>query len=1468
MSEGGASFYARKIQSRIAIEKQKTQEEQRQKFDGCGGRRPLPGLPDVLGAKQQQQLHPESGSSNSSAMQQQQPQQIYRVVGGRKHVQKAEMGMQTDTNSAINGGQKQQQPFDWKKAMAHNARVLSSQEKAMDEYLRRQRAAAEQHIQAANRMMVVDHGGMTSASVPTTPSQVRRVPNCNNPASSPSSQQQQQHYLQQRHHSSLESHKAAANAAAAILSAQQGGSLERAKLKVAQHQQAVADAYSDSEYGRLLGSPMSSRRASNGHSNTPSPTPSANGGKRDPVFGSRSLPKGTSSLNYGLMLDRIQQKRQHRPNKINDGSLSDSNYATYTDLQGMRGPGPGQQQHQSPYSWLQPASTYSPSSVQDPYAPWMGNQPPSDMESAASFSDVMGSNESLNSVSSSIQQARANSLTKARLMMHQRSMSPKSSLKRGQQQQQQLLSHDQQSFVSSGSAASKDTDYYGIPFNNYHQRGQQQSNGIARFKSQPTSPTKTQLVTIGEQPLSSLPPMPLSSGGNAVHVVNNNAYGMIGGGGNPNIHSMQHHQQYSSLPCYKGGEAGAMISGGSVSARTSAERDLGPKGPHTVHGSNMSLAAAATLEAKTDSEIRKLRKELQDEHDKVQNLTSQLTTNAHVVAAFEQSLANMTNRLQQLTTTSEKKDSELNELRRTIDRLRQSGADAGLCSRYQKTSEHTGQELQRQMSTDSVVSVSSQSGDELAGKPPSGKSASLGKGQQGPKRSGWLRHSFSKAFSKGGKQDGRKSSKGGSLSDAEDGSITKMLYEKEVEGQKNEQPTRSASAASGNVLDMQQQIGSGGSVKGCQSSSAINHDQSDEMVGELKRQLMEKESLLTETRLEALSSAHQLESLRETVSKMRNELMSLKSDNERLQTVVQIQHHGANNNNNKSLNSSQSSLNCSGSGSGSTERGGKDADSATTPSENMDGDDAEEQRRHSVTMSEASVLSGPSSLDLSGSTDPTNKDGGKLVTVSVAKGEVGNDEEIRLGMIAVSGKSNWDLLDSLVHRLFKEYVMRVDPVSNLGLNADSISNYEVGEIFRTSTSRKPEFLPYGYLVGDTTNIKVNLKRSYDGNFVDALAFETLVPKAIIQRYVSLLVEHKRVILSGPMGTGKTFIAKKLANFLVHRKREVSNASSMASSPLTPTASTSSLIDNTASVVTFSIDMNNVNELRQFLARISDQCTASENPCLPKVIILDNLQLAGKLEEIFNGFLTASFDRCPYIIGTLNLTANATSTTNLQLQHNFRWVLCVNHVEPVRGFLGRYLRQKLLAVEVQTRMHDGEMSAVIEWVVKVHIHLNKFLEAHSSSEATLGPKHFLTCPMDVKSARTWFINLWNCSLVPHLSDSLRDGLQLYGRRVSWEDPAKYILETWPWAGELPGDDLLGNEALVPIRPEDVGYDESAPLPVNNTSANSKTSRPASGSDSMGSGEDGSNSSRDPLFNMLMHLQEAAANNGPLNESNEQ
>ena len=88
------------------------------------------------------------------------PAAIYRVVGRGGNVSKNDSGIQTDGA----GG-----PVfsDWKQAMAHNARVLTSQEKAMDEYLKRQRLAAEQQLAG-----VASKRGAGTHKPPPHPSQV------------------------------------------------------------------------------------------------------------------------------------------------------------------------------------------------------------------------------------------------------------------------------------------------------------------------------------------------------------------------------------------------------------------------------------------------------------------------------------------------------------------------------------------------------------------------------------------------------------------------------------------------------------------------------------------------------------------------------------------------------------------------------------------------------------------------------------------------------------------------------------------------------------------------------------------------------------------------------------------------------------------------------------------------------------------------------------------------------------------------------------------------------------------------------------------------------------------------------------------------------------------------------------------------------------------------------------------------
>lgn len=73
----------------------------------------------------------------------------------------------------------------------------------------------------------------------------------------------------------------------------------------------------------------------------------------------------------------------------------------------------------------------------------------------------------------------------------------------------------------------------------------------------------------------------------------------------------------------------------------------------------------------------------------------------------------------------------------------------------------------------------------------------------------------------------------------------------------------------------------------------------------------------------------------------------------------------------------------------------------------------------------------------------------------------------------------------------------------------------------------------------------------------------------------------------------------------------------------------------------------------------------------------------------------------------------------------RWVLCTNHTEPVKGFLGRFLRRKLIETEIDKNMRSNDLIKIIDWIPKTWQHLNGFLEAHSSSDVTIGQSHAST-----------------------------------------------------------------------------------------------------------------------------------------------
>ncbi|XP_023206330.1 neuron navigator 3 isoform X8 [Xiphophorus maculatus] len=804
-----------------------------------------------------------------------------------------------------------------------------------------------------------------------------------------------------------------------------------------------------------------------------------------------------------------------------------------------------------------------------------------------------------------------------------------------------------------------------------------------------------------------------------------------------------------------------------------------------VHGSSLSLVSSTSslysaTEEKAHSEgqtvqnstqIRKLRRELDASQEKVATLTSQLSANAHLVAAFEKSLSNMTCRLQSLTMTAEQKESELAELRETIEMLKTQNTDAQTAIQVALNGPdhlHKDLRIRRQHSSESMSSINSAASHASMG--------SLGKDAEDKKKKkkSWvadsipaqLRSSFKQAFSK-------KKSKSQSAHD--------------------EMEEMTDSVPSSPKLQHDNRQGSIATLRSSPSTTELCEctEAEAEIILQLKNELREKELKLTDIRLEALSSAHHLDQIREAMNRMQNEIETLKAENDRLKS------------------------------SGNATPTATLVKMARPPSEASSTSSSSSRQSLGLSLNNLNITDTIMSdilLDDSYEGNLRKESRSVRIVVTISSGpkstKVPQSREYLIGSIGVSGKTKWDVLDGVIRRLFKEYVFRVDPGTSLGLSSDSIVGYRMGEVIRCHASEVPELLPCGYLVGDNNIIKVHVKGVKE-NSIDSLVFDTLIPKPIIQRYLNLLMEHRRIILSGPSGTGKSFLAAKLAEYIISQMGQEVTEHNVAS---------------------FNVDQNSSKDLRQYLSSLAERCNSERTDAeLPHVVILDNLHHIGSLSDIFNGFLNCKYHKCPYVIGTMS--QGVSCSPNLELHHNFRWVLCTNHTEPVKGFLGRFLRRKLIETEIDKNMRSNDLIKIIDWIPKTWQHLNSFLEAHSSSDVTIGPRLFLSCPMEVEGSRVWFTDLWNYSLVPYLLEAVREGLQLYGKRAVWEDPSKWVNDTYPWnAASLQQE----GQSLLQLRPEDVGYDGYS------SSKEGTSSKQVSQSDTEG----------DPLMNMLLRLQEAA------------
>lgn len=765
---------------------------------------------------------------------------------------------------------------------------------------------------------------------------------------------------------------------------------------------------------------------------------------------------------------------------------------------------------------------------------------------------------------------------------------------------------------------------------------------------------------------------------------------------------------------------------------------------------------------------------------------------ASVVNALEQTMSNVTDRLERLASSPDLKESEAAELRKTAAVLRQqsSAVCQSVSSGYFT--------MERQLSCDSVSSVtSSVSGASLSSFAsmasrtlPSTLSQRFSHSQyhqqndtHNPsdntkiKKRNWLRSSFRRAFGRHSRKRSKQTGEGNPEGCHElpmhhtVNSAVKHLSPPPPPSSyftmaKQQHPTLESLYKEASKQKQEVQV-----KEEHQSSS----QEESGVISRLRQEVAQKERELTDCRLEVLSAQHQLQSQADIITRLQTEVTGLREENGKLLSVMRGQ--------------------CS-----------PTADPLLTPLSHS---------LNTLTLNPGAMAGNNLALVSGRQVKVMVVEQSNLTSINSATIiNIKPSYLTHIGNINVESKTTWDEFDKLIANTVKDYGNRIDPVSALGLDSESILCYRVDDIVRAPGLPLPELLPYGYCVGSVDALHVWLKsgnHKKDGESigdVSLASFSSVTPASSLKRLASQLTEHRRLVLAGPPASGKSFLAHTLAHFFI-------------------TNSGRELTDD--AVRTFKVTGSNTLELCQMLSSMwprgltsSSRSTSSMSSNLsvsssssissnitspevestpPAVIIIDDLHAAGGVVETLQRCLPSSVHIGPAIIATSCSTAAL--ATRLHINCNFKWASLSTQQEPVRGLLGRVLRRRVVAAEVASNTRLPDAHHLAEWLTRLWLHLNTLLSGHcSSNEVGVGPGLLMDSPLGQEETQVWFTEVWNTRLVPYIKETVRTSSSPNSSIFdTWTDPLDWVLATYPWSVNAAcGPDQLARITASDIQPE--------------------------------------------------------------------